>query len=265
MSNKKCVVIIPIYRKLQPEELHFLENGLIKTEGFEQVIVAPLELNIDDSFGGLQSLRKERFPNHYFENIAGYNQLMLSIDFYNRFANFEYLLIHQADVYLFKNELDYWCNQSYDYIGAPWYRSEKLNKGALYSWLYRKLWQPILAKNRKNGWLYNKVGNGGLSLRRIPSAIKILTQCNPSLLNSYLHASSSNYNEDVFWSVEAKIIDKTFKIPDWKEALKFSIEFEPEKAIEELANTLPFGCHSPMLFEPDFWKKYIPETPVSHK
>ncbi|TKC55816.1 hypothetical protein FBD94_24535 [Pedobacter hiemivivus] len=263
MSDKKCVVVIPAYRKLQSIELRFLENGLTKTEGFEQVIAAPLGLTIDESFGSLRALRVERFSKHYFESIKGYNQLMLSFDFYNRFSDFEYLLIHQSDVYLFKDELSYWCSQSYDYIGAPWYRPAKLNKGPLYSWLFRNLWQPLLVKKRKNGWLYNKVGNGGLSLRRIPSALRILNHCSCDLLDAYRHAKSTSYNEDIFWSIEAPKIDPTFTIPTWKKALKFAIEFEPQTAVKELGDTLPFGCHAPMLIDGDFWKKYIPEITIT--
>lgn len=259
MNSKKCVVVIPAYRKLQPMELSFLENGLIKTEGFEQVIVAPLDLKIDESFGKLRSLRVERFPNHFFEDIEGYNRLMISTDFYSRFTDFEYLLIHQSDVYLFKNELDYWCNQSYDYIGAPWYKTSVFKKGNLHAWLYHNLWQPLLVRKRKNGWLTNKVGNGGLSLRNIAAALKTLKLCPADLFNTYWNANYHDYNEDVFWSIEAPKINREFRIPKWKTALKFAIEWEPHHAMTELNGELPFGCHAPLLMGAEFWKKYIPE------
>lgn len=258
MKNKKCIIVIPVYKSLEPIERGFLENGLVKTEGFEQVLAAPHHLNLDASFGKLQNLKVERFDDKYFESIEGYNQLMLNTGFYARFAAFEYLLIHQSDAYLFKNELNLWCDKGFDYIGAPWYRAAKLNKGAFFFWIYKKFWQPILARKRKNGWLYNKVGNGGLSLRKVKSAIEILNLCPQELLNQYLHTKSPHYNEDIFWSVEAPKIQK-FKIPDWKEGLKFAVEFEPERAFKELNNELPFGCHAPLLNDEIFWRKYIPE------
>lgn len=257
-KQKKCVVVIPAYRELKPIERDFLENGLSKTKGFEQVIVAPDHLKIDASFGRLQGLRTERFPAMYFENIEGYNQLMLSADFYTRFADFEYVLIHQSDVYLFKDELTDWCNKGFSYIGAPWYRPEKLHRGALFSWIYKNIWQPHLVRKRKNGWLYNKVGNGGLSLRHVDDALAVLEQSPTELLNLYLNNVSPHYNEDVFWSVEAPKINQDFLIPLWKEALAFAVEFEPAKALEELNNSLPFGCHAPLLTDPSFWERYIP-------
>ena len=48
--------------------------------------------------------------------------LMLSPFFYESFLDFKYVLIHQLDVFIFKDELNYWCNQNYDYIGAPWFK-----------------------------------------------------------------------------------------------------------------------------------------------
>ncbi|ALL08511.1 hypothetical protein AQ505_25385 [Pedobacter sp. PACM 27299] len=259
MNNKKCVVVIPAYRKLQPIELRFLENGLLRTAGFEQVIVAPDDLIIDHSFGKLCELRVERFPNHFFKDIAGYNRLMISIDFYSRFTDFKYLLTLQSDVYLFKNELDYWCDQAYDYIGAPWYKAAVLKKRSLRAWVFRNIRQPLLTRKREGGWLANKVGNGGLSLRNISSAIHTLKLCDAELFKTYWNPSSHHYNEDIFWSIEAPKINREFRIPIWNQALKFAVEFEPQNAIKKLEGELPFGCHSPILMDPDFWKKYIPE------
>lgn len=259
MNNKKCVIVIPAYRKLQPLELRFLENCLIKTEGFEQVIAAPHDLIIDESFGKLRTLRVERFSNDFFKDIAGYNRLMISSVFYSRFADFKYLLIHQSDVYLFKNELDYWCDQSYDYIGAPWYKASILKKGSIRTWALRNLLQPFLSIGRKDGWLANKVGNGGLSLRNISSALKTIALCDAKLFKSYWNPISHDYNEDVFWSIEAPKINRKFRIPHWQEALKFAVEFEPENAIRNMGGALPFGCHSPVIVATDFWKKHIPE------
>jgi hypothetical protein len=44
---------------------------------------------------------------------------MLSIDFYKRFRDYKFILIYQLDAYVFRDELEYWCEQDYDFIGAP--------------------------------------------------------------------------------------------------------------------------------------------------
>ncbi|RZK99245.1 MAG: hypothetical protein EOO89_31305, partial [Pedobacter sp.] len=119
---KSCVVVIPLYAVPDKLELAFMENGLEKLSEYEFVIACPQDLIIDDHFGKLQTLKTERFENAFFQGIEGYNKLLLSKEFYNTFIAYEYLLIHQADVYVFKNELSYWCSLGYAYIGAPWFR-----------------------------------------------------------------------------------------------------------------------------------------------
>ncbi len=255
--NKKCIVVYPIYKAPNSIELNFLENGIKINANFEQIIIAPHSLMIDNSFGILHTLKTKRFDDKYFEGIEGYNSLMLSKDFYSSFIEYEFMLIHQPDVYLFKNDLNYWCNKNYAYIGAPWFKPEKIGKRKIYSFIHQKIWQPYLTKTRKNGWLYNKVGNGGLSLRNIKKAVETLNEAPLALISKYATTVSPHYNEDIFWSIEApKIID--FKIPKWDEAMRFAVEFNPEVAYAYLNNTLPFGCHAPLKHNPKFWQRFIP-------
>jgi hypothetical protein len=252
---KTCVVIFPIYKAPTQIELAFIENGLKLTQGFKQVIVAPEGLMVDTSFGLLEQLEVKRFAKHYFESISGYNQLLLSKGFYTAFGLFDYMLIHQADVYLFKAELSLWCEKDYDYIGAPWFRPSKLNRNGLFNFLQKiKL---AFKKNKIYGNRYNKVGNGGLSLRKISTAIKVLEQTDKNIILKYTKTQGDAFNEDIFWSLEApKIAD--FKIPDWQEAMHFAVEFYPEIAYQYLDEQLPFGCHAPLKHNPNFWRKFIP-------
>ena len=252
---KSCVVVFPLYKAPDETELAFLENGLSWTKGYKQVIVAPEGLTIDNTFGALEKLEVKRFAKHYFEGIAGYNQLLLSKSFYGTFSLFDYMLIHQADVYLFKDELNFWCEKDYDYIGAPWFRPNKLNRGTLFN--AGQSLKLSFKKNKVYGNRYNKVGNGGLSLRKISTALNVLEKVDPALLKKYTSAQGDEYNEDIFWSLEApKITD--FNIPEWQEAMRFAVEFQPSIAYQYLDEKLPFGCHAPLKHEPDFWKKFIP-------
>jgi hypothetical protein len=252
---KRCVIIFPLYKSPTQQELAFLENGLDLTKGNKQVIVAPEGLLIDDSFGSLQQLEVKRFAKHYFDSIAGYNQLLLSKAFYGTFSLFDYMLIHQADVFLFKDELQVWCNKNYDYIGAPWFRPDKLDRGKLFNTM--ESLKLSFKKNKIYGDRYNKVGNGGLSLRKVETAISVLEKVNPALLKKYTTAQGDEFNEDIFWSLEAPLVID-FKVPDWREAMHFAVEFHPSTAFQYLEEQLPFGCHAPEKHEPDFWKRFIP-------
>jgi len=251
---KSCVVIFPLYQKPNEIELDFLENGLQKTAGHQQVIVAPENLSIDEDFGLLQKLEVKRFPKKFFNGIAGYNKLLLSKRFYEAFAAYDFMLIHQADVFLFKDELDEWCEKDFDYIGAPFFRPEKLNRNGAYN-LFQKF-KLSLKKNKVYGSRHNKVGNGGLSLRKINSALKVLDQIDPIILNKYIETTGCAYNEDIFWSFEAPLVIE-LKIPTWEEALKFAVEFHPAIAYTYLDKNLPFGCHAPLKNNPNFWKEFI--------
>lgn len=254
---KSCVVVFPLYQAPHQTELAFLENGLRLTKGYKQVIVAPEGLIIDDAYGELNQLEVKRFAKHYFEGIQGYNQLLLSKAFYGTFSLFDYLLIHQADAYLFKNELSFWCEKDYDYIGAPWFRPDKLNRGKVFN--TAQALKLSFKKNKLYGNRYNKVGNGGLSLRKVNTALEVLAKVDPVLLKKYTSEQGDEYNEDVFWSLEVPQFTN-FNIPDWQEAMKFAVEFYPSTAYQQYLNEeLPFGCHAPMKHEPEFWKKFIKE------
>lgn len=252
---KSCVVVFPLYKKPEPLELLFLENGIRLTKGFKHVLVAPEGLAIDSAFGSLEKLEVKRFSKHYFEGIQGYNQLLLSRGFYTTFALYDYILIHQADVFLFRNELHTWCEKNYDYIGAPWFRPDKLNRG----FLFNALQQLKLAVKRNKIYAnrYNKVGNGGLSLRKVTTALQVLATVEPSLLKQYTHSKGPEFNEDIFWSLVAPTILPTYAVPEMNEAMHFAVEFEPSKAHAVLNQHLPFGCHAPLKHEPEFWKKFI--------
>lgn len=253
---KSCVVIFPLYKSPSPLELVFLENGIQLTKGFKQVLVAPEGLTIDSTFGALEQLEVKRFSRHYFEGVQGYNQLLLSRGFYTTFALFDYILIHQADVFLFKEELASWCEKNYDYIGAPWFRPDKLNRGFLFN-AFQNV-KLAFKKNKVYATRHNRVGNGGLSLRKVSTALKVLEAVQPQLLKQYTGAGGPQFNEDIFWSLEAPTILQAYSVPTMREAMHFAVEFEPTKAYEFLGEKLPFGCHAPLKHEAAFWKKFIP-------
>lgn len=252
---KSCVVAFPLYQTPNALELAFLENGMRLTEGYKQVIVAPEGLAINSSFGQLEKLEVKRFAKHYFQGISGYNQLLLSTNFYHTFKQFDYLLIHQADVFLFKNELAAWCEKDYDYIGAPWFRPDKLNlKGTAKLLNEVKL---FFKKNKVFASRHNRTGNGGFTLRKVETAVKVLATVDPSLLRRYTHQQGDAFNEDIFWSLVAPTLTD-FKIPDWPEAMQFAVEFNPAIAYQYLNHQLPFGCHAPLKHDPQFWAQFIP-------
>ena len=97
--------------------------------------------------------------------------------------------------------------------------------------------------------MLNKVGNGGFSLRKVKTHLKIAKRM--SLFLSFFPK-----NEDFFW---AYIVPKFFKFrrPPVKEALAFAFELSPSEAFEMNERKLPFAVHAWEKYEPEFWENYI--------
>jgi len=199
----------------------------------------------------------ERFDDNNFKNRRTYSDFCLSKTFYERFSNYKYMLIYQLDAWVFKDELEYWCKQDYDYIGAPW----KLD--ALYE---------------LTGVKVNCGGNGGFSLRKIDSMLdlinlgisskkalskltfweifKIIEKRKGKFRLRYLWKSLTAYifqkkffgeeseNEDLIIAKNAGILIPTFKFPTETEAARFSIESFHEYYYDLINHEFPFGAHN---------------------
>ena len=245
-SKHLVKIIYPLYTpKLTAYERMSLEHNIQMLAAYPQVLLIPQDTCADDYHTTLPALRQCETMYVPSENlgangIEGYNRMMLSEDFYKRFDDCEYILICQADTWIFNDCLEEWCQRGFDYIGAPWWRR------GIWSWPIIRL---FVAGNRR---LYGKVGNGGLSLRRIPAFIEVC-QKQRKRINLYLKHKRHIFNEDVFWAIEPK----NFRYPSMREAVRFSFDSHPDKCLA-MNKRLPFGCHG--WFKKDrlpFWNAYI--------
>jgi hypothetical protein len=238
----KISVIIPLYKeKLTDFERVSLVQCCKILNKYDFSLICPSDLNIGEYTGILDSYninyKTQEFDKSFFESTKTYNLLMLSADFYKRFSAYDFILIYQLDAYVFRDELDYWCEQGYDFIGAPWNR---------FDFLRNKL------------KLLDAGVNGGFSLRKIPSFIEVLelggVGKGKEIMNKFIKGGR---NEDGFFSVQAKMIDPAFKVAPLKMAMNFSFEQKPEKLYEMTNHKLPFGCHAWAKYNPQFWKRFI--------
>lgn len=268
MGQFKCAVVIPVYKeKNSPNEMKSILNTCSKLKDI--FIVAPENLNSSELEHQLNSRASIiRFNDTYFKNIEGYNKLLLSKQFYKKFEKYDFMLIVQPDAWVFKNEIDEWCNRGFDYIGSPW------------------------VSVRSDGELHMEPfgGNGGFSLRNIKSAIRTLSifkiMDNPRQVwnyhrqfhnvfgitlrlpiillrilgyqnNSFRYTRNFSANEDVYWSTKATVINKKFKVAPVESEIAFGFEKFPSALYKMINNELPFGCHAWEKYELDFWKNYI--------
>ena len=269
----KCRVIVPIYdSELSADEVISLATirEHLSTQGICFAAPESLDLTAVMNPGELV----ERFRDEFFTGIAGYNRLLTSALFYERFAESSHLLICQLDCLVFRDELDAWCKKGFDYIAAPWF-------------------QKFLDDPSEGLW---RVGNGGFSLRNVQSHLRVLKQ---RILKNYIypHHGWSPWeptkaqdelglyqkmipwyrrmnpfaqwttieeelirhprNEDLFWSLEAPKFDSSFRVASVNEALPFAFEIAPRWCFEKNGNKLPFGCHAWARYDRKFWEKVL--------
>jgi hypothetical protein len=255
----QVVVIIPTYKKdLKESEKIALQQCQTKLHTYPIVFVAPQDLDADY----MQGYETQRFDNHYFTGIAGYNELLMSSIFYERFTQYEFMLICQLDALVLKDELAYWCAKDYDYIGATWLDKDRNFFRRLVrnikTWKYiRKLKGMQVADNQlKMGYItHGKVGNGGFSLRKTEAMLKVV-KLYPDWIQRIL---KTTIPEDVFFSILVNLYQtEQLRIAPYKEGIKFAFEMYPEKAYKLNGNQLPFGCHDFDDWSQDFWKKHLP-------
>ena len=248
-GNNKAAVVIPVYKtQLSAYEKISLKqcNDIL---GDHPIIFAkPVSLNIDGlmSINGSSSVS---FDDHYFESIHGYNELMMAEEFYKSFSKYEYILIYQLDAFVFSDQLGYWCTQDYDYIGAPWLRAKPyknvmdktFTKAKNYLYMrYDAKYKDGMPKVGKQ--IEDRVGNGGLSLRRVSKFAACCVQYKP-LIDYYIQLRHPWFNEDIFWSIALNRKKQIITKPPLKQAVKFSVETNPQRAFKMNNSQLPFGCH----------------------
>lgn len=239
---KKVVIIIPLYKPhLNEYEIISVSQTCNVLNRYPIVIVHPEGMDTSTLSSLFKNVSFHAFPEEYFAGIMGYNRLMLSTDFYEAFMDYEYMLICQSDAYIFRDELEEWCDKGYSYIGAPWLRRKVYDFPILKQCMQLSLWYKHKKGKRSKQDLYNKIGNGGLSLRRVRSFYNFLSN-NKQLVALYTNRKKKYhlFNEDVFWALEPN----NFSYSPVSEALTFAFDKYPKYSYKLTGGKLPFGCHA---------------------
>jgi hypothetical protein len=161
-SRKRCVVVIPTHKSdLSLEEERSFRNTLSVLGNWDIRLVVPENVSVD-SYARMKSIDALTFDiirvtDQWMGAVQRYNAMMLSTDFYRLFDDYEYILICHLDSWVFRDELEYWINLGYDYVGPPLFL----------------LKEP--ARNSLESLVAPQGGNGGFCLRKIDSTVKLLS------------------------------------------------------------------------------------------
>ncbi|MCC9168232.1 DUF5672 family protein [Pontibacter harenae] len=272
MKLYKPVVVIPLHSSTPSKEelLSFKQCYKILAK-HDIIIVHPAGLDLSAYKKIQDKLKTLPIDPIWQSSLENYNRLKCSSFFYNLFSEYNYLLTYELDAFVFKDELDFWCEKGYSYIGAPWF---------------------VGYANPITPYKFKGVGNSGFSLRNIQICSVILSRIelikkivifyNSVKLDAvfpfatFLRLSPLKYffkiikthnvpnliskkyvHEDLFWADWISGTFSDFKVATYEEAMRFSFEVNPEFLYLENNKELPFGCHAWLKYNPLFWKKFI--------
>ncbi len=226
-------------------------------------VVCPRGMNVDAYREVVPKIAFDFISPKWQRTYAGFNRLKVLPFLYRRYRAFEFILFYELDAFVFRDELDAWCQRGYDYVGAPWFdgvsglRSSKVG-----------------------------VGNGGFSLRRVEAMLKVTRSFRwldsplriarekywskkrrirgfaSMLLNATVRNNTFSWfnnwrgHEDVFWGEKVPQLFPWFRLAPPEEAARFSFEEHPRRLHAEVGG-LPFGCHAWAKYDPDYWRPYI--------
>ena len=242
MSTPTVEIVIPIYKSdLNTEELFSVDRTFQMLSSHPLTFFAPAGLDVSFYAERYPIAKFKFFEKKYFASIQDYSRLLVQPEFYDAFADKEFLLIVQPDVYIFRDDLAQWLNSPYDYVAAPWPNGLSLNI---------KFGKFLMGGEGRTYTTY--VGNGGFSLRRI-SKFKSLIEEHKDVAGWFIQSGSA---EDLFFSfMGALSVD--FNIPNQIKASLFSMEMGPEYFRHLNGGKLPMGVHAYRQYEPNFWSQYI--------
>jgi len=273
MSNKTasdCAVVIPIYKEEPtPHEEISLRRCFSVLGEYPIVFIAPRKLN-RERYEQIRSeydlfASYELFKDNFFNGVNGYSALMVSDVFYKRFLNYKYILIYQLDAFVFENNLAFWCDQGYDYVGGPHFelqrgasapkRTNFLNGG----FSLRKpdvFYRLAKKKLRLNFLLYSLWSKLDIIKRKRHTVFNVFKATFLFLTITFLRRGFGlEPNEDFEWS---KRVEHFGKIAPFDKALRFSFDSCPEYAFKLTDSSLPFGCHGwSAYYNMMFWKEFI--------
>ncbi len=216
IKNKQCVIAIPVYKTyLNDYEIASMIQ-LLNTVGneYDICLVCPdgLYINYYNNICNY-TFNYLKCNSEYFKSTYTYSKLLENYNFYEAFSQYEYMMIYQNDGWIFYNNIEYFTQLNYDYIGSPWSEIEF-------------------------GPLSESVGNGGVSFRKISKFIDICRNITlKDVRNKYAKW------EDLFFCKYIAQKDKTFKIAPVSIAVQFSLDYNVQKWIKKY-NANPMCAHA---------------------
>ncbi len=270
--KSKPVVIVPTHlaRPTPVEIVSLRQCGKILGQR-DIVIVAPSSLDLGAYREFLPGASEMRVEPHWMSSIQAYNRMMISPVIVSQLEGYTHMLLHEPDAIVFRDELDYWCRQTQDYIGAVWFEgfadatpdAPVIGVGNSGFSLHRLDALRRLVTSRQRWYPYRQAakdlvrglqGNGN----RMRLGLKALGQA------GQLRGAWQLYEGhcDAFWSNLVPQLDAEFKIARVEDAVRFSWEVRPARCLQMTGGKLPFGIHAWAKYDLEFLVPYLVDAGV---
>lgn len=273
--GKRVAIMVPLPApELSPDDRVSMRHLRRHLDHYEKFLLVPKGMKME--LEGFELLELDR---RHFGSAAKHNRMLYLPDFWEKFADYEYVLMYHLDALVFSDRLLEWCDRGFDFIGAPFIHCAD---------------SPWVSTDR--------VGNGGFALYRVPSVIKVLWNryseepsvffadrlwpliefqrkllrpmraAVPGWLRGRLtnplrarikkldYIESNESGNDGFWGDKAGRYLPGFKVAPLEEGLRFAFEVAPRTCLERNGGKMPFGCHAWARYDRAFWEGYLLES-----
>ncbi len=244
----KIAIVIPTHKEILSEmETKNIDHCVKVFPNLDKYIVTPR--------AGIDMTYYEKNWGEYIRALPfapwegtfdSYQTMCLSADFYSMFSEYDYILIHHTDAVVFGTEQDLfeYAEAGYDYYGAP---LTALNPVGIavsrHSFPAREidfvkkhlgLMKPLI------------VGNGGFTLRKIDSTVRLLKKYDKKIQRWF----PAVYDDIVLsWLAQ---YDMDYQACPVEMATRFSVDcvFD-EKLVGQL-----FAVHGKFVLDREFWERH---------
>ncbi len=262
-SGIKVCVVVPVHHIMTDLENFSFQRILKVFSDRKIILIGPpfLEEYIDSLCENHNNISRLFFDRVFQRGVRYYSRLFMSKSFYKHFLEYDYMAISQLDVFMVKDDLDYWCNQGYDNVGAP---------------LFEGYTKPSTTM-RDDG------NNGGFSLRKPLSCYKVLSDLNATysnirtlwsmertlpwklfrvlrdglLFNYRLKSLRPVINEDVYWSIIVPQKFSWYKVCEPEKSKYFAFDTNPRYLYELCNNSYPMAIHAWWKYDKAFMNEVI--------
>ncbi|MDM7953622.1 MAG: DUF5672 family protein [Cyanobium sp. CZS 25K] len=252
------MIVVPTHRS-QPtlEEMISLRQLARVMSKREIVILTPRGIDTTTYKKLLPTASHVGLDPRWMSSHASYNRLIISPLLSSLFTGYSHLLLCEPDALILSDALNYWCQQPYDFMGAPWFQPIPFQEGIAtfipgansgFSLFRLSAMRMVTSSWRRWYPIKHALGDLRSSLRGNEQQFrKGILGLYPGGLLRGAHLLYSSFC-DQYWSLLVPRILPSFRVAPPEVAVRFAWEKWSHLCMEMCRGHLPLGIHA--------WAKY---------